>query len=172
MACDWIENMFLQFETMLRYFYLRNLSHKFRKLERFLRCKKSSTRIFIQFRKAVDRTFPPSLSLSFSVLSLLDRVFDTLRQNSPVLSSRPGPRTQERLITVHPLVPPSARRGSVRFSGTRVWKIQFSGHVLRCQLGARWDVWSCESYSAEILFVRLWFGREHGHFGRRVLRVK
>lgn len=61
--------MFLQFETMLRYFYLRNLSHKFRKLERFLRCKKSSTRIFIQFRKAVDRTFPPSLFLSFCFIA-------------------------------------------------------------------------------------------------------
>ena len=89
----------------------------------------------------VSKSHRPNFSpLSFSVLSLPDRVFDTLRQNSPVLSSRPGPRTQERLITVHPLVPPSARRGSVRFSRTRVWKIQFSGHVLRCQLGARWDV--------------------------------
>lgn len=89
----------------------------------------------------VSKSRRPNFSpLSFSVLSLPDRVFDTLRQNSPVLSSRPGPRTQERLITVHPFVPPSARRGSVRFSGTRVWKIQFSGHVLRCQLGARWDV--------------------------------
>lgn len=67
-------------------FRLRNLSPKFRKLERFLRCKKwraHSTRIFIQ-KPSTDRTFPLPLSL-FS-----DRVFDTLRQNSPVLSSRPG----------------------------------------------------------------------------------
>lgn len=140
---------------MLRYFAF----------ESFENSRDFCTRIFIQFRKAIDRTFPLPLSLSFS---LFCRSRPCIRHVETklagfVLEARAS--DTGKINYCPPLV--SSARGSVRFSGTRAWKIQFSGHVLRCQLGARWDVWSCESYSAEILFVRLWFGREHGHFGRQ-----
>lgn len=114
--------------------------------------KKSRDYFPSSFRKAVDLF----LSL-FCRHRFRHGVFDTRRQNSA------GFVLEERLITVTPSCPRSF------FSGKRAWKIQFSGHVLRCQLEARWDVWSCESYSAEILFVCLWFGRP---VAKTVLRVK
>lgn len=93
---------------------------------------------------------PSTVQLNFLPLSVIplvsDRVFVTSGQNSTVLSSKLHD-TRERLITVNRvLVEPFVFQG-------HAWKIQFSRHVLRYQLEAPWDVWSCESYSRGILFV-------------------